>query len=174
MWYKHKKKSIFILLGLGFFGITGLQAQRLYIGAHEEPPRVYYLSDIQTLRFTAGHLSVLTIDGGLDTYAITDVRNLNFRLVPTAIRESTRAISPETFHAYPNPVSEILNIQLTSPLRSDGRLDIYSPEGKLVYSSLIKGNKSEFQINLSGLEKGFYLLRIRSGSVVGTARIIKQ
>ena len=178
MWHKSKNRILMLLVGLAFTGITGLQAQKLYIGEHEGPPTAYFLSDIQTLRFTASHISVLKIDGVLETYAITDVRTLNFRLVPTAIREAIRetnpAASPGTLHIFPNPVTDILNIHLPSPLKSNGRLDIISPEGKLISTTTIKGSDKDYQINVSRLAKGFYLLRMHSGSVVETARFIIQ
>lgn len=70
------------------------------------------------------------------------------------------------FGAYPNPVSDILNITTTHPAY-DGA-DLFGMNGQLLRSF----TKEELTINISGINSGIYLLRDKqTGTVI---KIVKQ
>jgi len=65
---------------------------------------------------------------------------------------------------YPNPSSELLNISLNSIVTDELLCQIYSIEGKLIYSEKfeIENGANSKTINISNLSKGFYLLKLVS------------
>ena len=76
---------------------------------------------------------------------------------------------------YPNPINEFLNIEL---INSNEKvvLSIIDIKGSIIYTAQfgsLKGNINE-RINLSQLEGGVYLIRIKSGEEIITRKIIKQ
>jgi hypothetical protein len=171
MRHKRLKLSVLILLVLG---LSGLQAQRVYIGVKEGSQTAYFLSDIKKMSFTSGNITVFKADGGLDTYTLPDLLNLNFNIITSVAQEPHPMKTTGTLHVFPNPVNDILNIQLSSPLQSAGRIEIISMEGKLVYSRAINGNAALHLIDISGLARGLYLCRVKSEKAIETAKIIIQ
>ena len=69
---------------------------------------------------------------------------------------SVKEIKKSKIVLFPNPVNEILKLNLSI---SNVIIDIYSIEGKQVYKELIPTSK-KFQLNVSSFKKGVYLLRI--------------
>ncbi len=63
---------------------------------------------------------------------------------------------------YPNPTSGIINISLTTPL-DEGQLEVYDMTGKLVVQPIQMGGSLIYQLDLSGLSDGIYLLKINDG-----------
>jgi hypothetical protein len=62
---------------------------------------------------------------------------------------------------FPNPVSELLTLQITGNIEMDGELTIFDLYGKIVRSETISNSKLE--MNISNLPGGLYLLQLRSG-----------
>ena len=88
-----------------------------------------------------------------------------------------RPLSTENFFAsnyavYPNPASNMLNINSKSgaPLKN---VQITDLNGRIV-KTLNAGNVSETQINISDLNSGVYFLKISSDLGVGTTKIVKN
>ena len=84
----------------------------------------------------------------------------NFRMEASGARSrrSTSIVhgltSTETVQIYPNPVSDVLNINFQKTLQQ-GKVKIYDMRGNLVIRQKI--NKT---INVSNLPNGFYMLNI--------------
>jgi hypothetical protein len=168
---KHFKLITLFLLVVG---PTGLNAQRVYIGEKEGSQTAYFLSDVKKMVFSTGNIAVHKTDGALEIFTLTDVRNLNFNLI-TSVEKKHLPLKPTgTFQVFPNPVNDVLNIQLPASLPSAGRIEIISMEGKLVYTENISSHSAVFRINLSGLPKGIYLCRVNSGKTIKTAKFIMQ
>jgi hypothetical protein len=171
MWHKRLNLSIFLWLSLG---VSGLQAQRIYVEGQEGAQRAYFLSDIIKMSFSSDMITVFKLDGGSDNYSIMDVRNLHFKLVTLSEGVTMPAHASGTFQVFPNPVMETLNIRLSSPPGSAGKIEILSLEGKLLRILAFDGNTMLYQINVSNLPSGLYICRINSGPVIQTRKIIKQ
>jgi hypothetical protein len=89
----------------------------------------------------------------------------NISLVATATA-STEDIFAANFSVYPNPAKNLINI---SSVKSIEKAEIFSSIGKRVVSTTsLKNNK----IDVSSLAKGVYILKLVSGDVVGTRKII--
>lgn len=73
------------------------------------------------------------------------------------------------FGAYPNPVTEILTIELTS--FDKAKATLYDPMGKTIFLTELNG--TSHQINLSMLASGVYYLNIKSGNQTEQKKLIK-
>jgi len=77
-----------------------------------------------------------------------------------------------TLQVFPNPAISILNVQLKETV-NNGTLALYDLTGKIVLSQTVTG--SSFQINLSPLASGKYILRLSdNGKVWAGIQVIKQ
>lgn len=70
---------------------------------------------------------------------------------------------------FPNPANESIKIEAENRI---DRVDIYSVDGKLCWSS--QPNESEVKLNISDFNSGLYLVRVRSQEVTKTLRFIKK
>ncbi|PLX22697.1 MAG: hypothetical protein C0599_05825 [Salinivirgaceae bacterium] len=77
-------------------------------------------------------------------------------------------------NAYPNPVTSTMNIYFNGSTNPDTKVDIYDAVGKLVLSQSITGS-TNYQLNLSELPRGIYMLKLVDNSnVIQTKKIIKE
>ncbi len=71
---------------------------------------------------------------------------------------------------YPNPVENILFIELESAQRIT-RLSLYRADGRLVQNIL--GLSNSLEVNVSGLEAGIYFVKLEAGEAIGYRKIVK-
>ncbi len=65
---------------------------------------------------------------------------------------------------YPNPVADLLNVQLFTPNRPDGQLSIYNGLGQIVYEEKLNTDTGQiFAIDVQHLKNGLYFLSIKYG-----------
>ncbi|MCX6351610.1 MAG: T9SS type A sorting domain-containing protein [Bacteroidetes bacterium] len=74
---------------------------------------------------------------------------------------------------YPNPVSNLLNIQFNNPTKS-GVIRVQDITGKVVLSYNIIGGENFFSVDVSSLPKGMYLLNYSTAETTVSTKIIKQ
>jgi len=72
--------------------------------------------------------------------------------------------------AYPNPVSNFLNLSTDFPMNS---IQVMSMDGKNVFSSFV-ADEQKITLNTSDWNSGLFILRITSADKVKTVRIIKN
>jgi len=76
----------------------------------------------------------------------------------------------QNISCFPNPVSDLLNIQSTDQIR---QVKLISLEGKTLKQ--FEFNETEIQLNVSGLDAGIYLLQIKGvNGKTETHKIVKQ
>lgn len=83
----------------------------------------------------------------------------------------------EKFRAYPNPFFDKLNIYLENEIVENVVIEIFDLAGKLVYSqdANFAGNNHFFEVaNLSALQKGVYLLRVKGKTIYEVHRVEKN
>jgi hypothetical protein len=63
----------------------------------------------------------------------------------------------------PNPASDETFVQFFNPVQGDVQFELYSLQGQLMASasSHFDSGSQQFELNLQGLMKGFYLFNIR-------------
>ena len=113
----------------------------------------------------SGSFIVIYVRAPLAVDSSNEVFFDNISLVATATA-STEDIFAANFSVYPNPAKNLINI---STVKSIEKAEIFSIIGKRVVSTTsLKNNK----IDVSSLAKGVYILKLVSGDVVGTRKII--
>lgn len=75
------------------------------------------------------------------------------------------------FSVYPNPSSDFLNIDVKM-LGSDIQLQIIDMTGKVVKNTSKLNKDSGFQVDVSDLNKGIYVIQIKSGDFINSSKII--
>ena len=82
MKHQRLKLSAVLLLGLG---LTGLQAQTLYVKESSGTQTAYTLSNIQKMSFSSGNLTVAKTDNSSGVYALSGLKHMNFTSTTTDI-----------------------------------------------------------------------------------------
>jgi len=82
------------------------------------------------------------------------------------------------YNVYPNPVNATLNIEIFLPVEAKIKLQVCSVANKSVYINENKGKfvsgNHEFQLDVSKLPQGFYLLNIWADNYLFDETILKQ
>ncbi|UKM65389.2 Ig-like domain-containing protein [Flavobacteriaceae bacterium GSB9] len=79
-------------------------------------------------------------------------------------------IEPLEFKLYPNPTSQYLNITLGLELVG---MDLVDINGRLVQTNLVKTGDKRYQLDMSNLEVGVYLLIVKTSESQINKRVIK-
>lgn len=81
--------------------------------------------------------------------------------------------SEVNFELYPNPVSNVLNIKLTSAEQNATRIEVVNVLGKII--SINKLEKSLTSIDVSSIDNGVYIVNVyKNNERVSTKKIIKN
>jgi len=169
MRHKRLKLSAVIFLGLG---LTGLQAQTIYVKESSGTQTTYALSSLRKMTSSGGNVTIQKNDNSTGVYAISGLRYLNFTDLTTGISEPVMQLGHSILITYPNPVTDVLNIDLTGVI-GEGSISILTLEGKAIQTQNTSGN-SLITLNLSHLSQGIYLCRYTNSSKIKTVKIIKQ
>lgn len=166
-------KWIFIILLI--VGFTGLRAQTvLNVKVKTDAQSSFFLSDIKTLTFTSGTMSVNKRDGNINKFAMADVRNLNFSSIAT----NNKILNDGNIilMLYPNPVRDFLQVKYDSKAEENVYVQIINIQGKVVYQGLLKSQTGTnyIDIHTESFQNGMYLCRIQNGNKIETAKFIKH
>ena len=101
--------------------------------------------------------------GGL---AVT--KYLSYAVGNNCVLSAENNVLAQSIHLYPNPVKNILN--LTSPIRTITKVEIYAVTGKKV----IEFNRDLNKLNIEALSSGLYLIKISSDEGTYTTKFIKE
>ena len=168
MRHKRLKLSAVLLLGLG---LTGLQAQTMYVKESSGTQTAYTLSNIQKMSFSSGNLTVTKTDNSSGVFALSDLRYLNFSDITTDLQEDYLSVQSTNLSVYPNPVGDILNINLTGKSETEGTLSILNFEGKTLVTRKVS-NEGVLSLDISHLPTGIYLCRYSNATEIKTVKII--
>ena len=95
-------------------------------------------------------------------------------------RDFSSSVDPEIkldlIQSYPNPTDGDLNISFNSDQGEHAVIEIYGLDGVRVFEQIFNANNglNQRQINVSNLNNGMYLCRVRSGIKVGSFLFFKQ
>ncbi len=79
------------------------------------------------------------------------------------------SLSRNGFAVYPNPASDVVFITAEKEVQS---IEIYNMLGKMILTQAPATN--ELKIDISGLEKGLYIIKAKAGNEVSSVRFIKR
>ena len=116
---------------------------------------------------SAGSLSVIYAIGNTTTYGYHASRGFTTLGVSLGISENKLL----SFEMYPNPVSDVLNIQLPTGTEK-AEVGVFDYTGRLVTSKIISSNDTS--IDVQKLSNGIYLIRVSSDAKIGAQRFIKN
>ncbi|MEI7596434.1 MAG: T9SS type A sorting domain-containing protein [Bacteroidota bacterium] len=168
---KNKKLILSATLLLGVW-LASLQAQTMNVRQTNNIQIGYALNGLKKLTFASGNIIVSKTTGSPDSYPLSGIRYLNFQNITTSIAVDEK--QDEVLKLFPNPVSDMLNIQLPENAMKGCVIDILSVEGRLLYSEKINKQEDAFQVNVSMLPQGLYFCRISNPITSQTTRFIKQ
>ena len=117
---------------------------------------------------SAGSLSVIYAKGSSTNYAYHG-GNRGFTTLSVTLGISENKLL--SFEMYPNPVSDVLNIQL--PTGTDkAEVGVYDYTGRLVSTKTVSSNDST--LDVQNISKGIYIIRVATNSKIGVQRFIKK
>lgn len=77
---------------------------------------------------------------------------------------------------YPNPASNQTTLKIDMPKRGKGQIELFALSGQkiaTIFEGRIKKGESEYEIDLSGMEPGLYLINVISGDLKETIKFSK-
>lgn len=159
--------SVVLLLGIG---LTGLQAQTMYIMENGGEQTSYTLNDIRKLTFEDASVTISKTVGLSTTYEVANLRYFSFDNYTGVLETEPTAFELKSF---PNPVNDILNIDLSRAKNIKSTISIFSLEGKLLQTKQIT-EAGIISFDVSSLPAGMYICRYSNETEVKTVKIIKQ
>ena len=76
--------------------------------------------------------------------------------------------------AYPSPTEGEVNLRFESAAQFKGTVQVVSLQGKVLLSTMVNGESGQVPIDISGLERGFYLITVLDGEKSYTVKIFKN
>ena len=125
-------------------------------------------SDDHIFSASASTLSVIYAKGSSTSYAYHG-GNRGFTTLSVTLGISENKLL--SFEMYPNPVSDVLNIQLPSGT-DKAEVGVYDYTGRLVSSKTISSNDST--LDVQKISKGIYIIRVATNTKIGVQRFIKK
>jgi len=93
------------------------------------------------------------------------------QLIITNVEENLEALVRVT--VYPNPVSEMINIDFAEALDTDVIYQLINGQGKIVKTNSIKASIIETQVDLRELAGGIYYLKLIKGKRSNVYKVVK-
>ncbi len=127
------------------------------------------LTAVSTANFTAGN-HVVKVQAGATNWCW----NLDkITLTRTgALKNGKYSGSKTEFSLFPNPVQDVLNIQLGQDLNADASYVIYNTTGNMIMSGSLTADVQTIELNQ--LPSGLYLIYVKNGSELSVKKFIKQ
>ena len=117
---------------------------------------------------SAGSLSVIYAKGSSTSYAYHG-GNRGFTTLSVTLGISENKLL--SFEMYPNPVSDLLNIQLPTGTEK-AEISVFDYTGRLVSSKIISSNDTA--IDVQKISRGIYMIRVATNTKIGVQRFIKK
>ncbi len=165
-------RLIKIKLALLFLlGLSGMQAQSIYVRDANGKQSSYAFNSIKKLSFQTGNLLIQT-NTETKAYPFNALRYYNFTSLATGIFNAQQNRAGLT--VFPNPVLDVLNLEFDDTYSSNSTIQIFSIDGKNVGNQIFTSNNTPYQINVSHLPKGLYVCQKKNKEGVSTVKFIKQ
>ena len=163
----YKIGSLFFM----FFGLSGLQAQSLYVRPVTGAQSSYALANLRKLTFSGNNLLVTPTTGSNGTFALSGLRYLNF--ADLTLDTPINTLAKSAFYVYPNPVSSNLYLSNLDAAQVIDQIAIISMEGRLVFKQNPLPTQAT-QVNVVALPPGMYFCQIQSNKKTQTIKFLKQ
>ena len=157
------KRSIFILISLLFAISATSQVKQEVIASAGG----YNTTSGLSISWTLGETIIPTFENG----DLVLTHGFQSQLIITAVEENINLMV--NLKIFPNPASEMVNIQFDAPV--DGEIIVYllDSQGKLVKKDIIESSMAEKQINMQDLAGGIYYIKLVKGKLVNVYKVVK-
>lgn len=152
-------------------GLSSLKAQTLHARENSGFQSRLALNDIRKMSFSNGNIMITRVSDEVEVFQLKEFKVLDFSNIVTALDASTNTNTD--FSVFPNPVKDVLNVQLNSIAGQYSNITILNLDGTVVKSYKNAG-KGMHQIDLSDLPQGIYLCQTGNENVVKSIKIVKQ
>lgn len=139
---------------------------------------------MEDMAITAGiWLRGTELDAPSDIVSIQRIPTLSFPTyalggpTPCAVNTLTTSINQpaaDRIQVYPNPVGDLLTVELTGLRAFETKLQLLDINGRVVNTRSLQMINGRMDINTSDLPAGTYLLRLTNEAGISTARIIRR
>ncbi|WP_299578452.1 alpha-amylase family glycosyl hydrolase [uncultured Sunxiuqinia sp.] len=157
-WYQLKQGANYVI-AVGNFGVT----QEQFSVSFPTKGTWYNYFDETTYEVTSTTMTFTLAPG---EYRLLSTRQFE---QPDIVTENPELVLPNEIEVYPNPVSDYVTIQSPSPLV---QASLYSIQGSLLHQFF--GQETFHTMQLSHLQKGTYILKIKTESTKKTIKLIKR
>ena len=91
--------------------------------------------------------------------------------IPDAVQEELllRGVS-----LYPNPSKGLVQLTLSQPLTEEGQLLLRDLTGKQLLLDRLGAGATQYDLNMSNLPAGLYLVQLSSGGRVFNAKVVRE
>lgn len=167
---RHKKLLMMAVFLLGL-GLTGLQAQKIYVKGKNLVITEFSLSTVKNVKFSDLNLIVQKKDGNSPMFLMNRLSSVNFNPATGITHEK---LEKSKLLVYPNPVIDVLNIELESATDGMATIEIFTIQGRMLTTEKINNAGSIHQIDTGFFPQGMYLCRVINGTKIETVRFSKQ
>ncbi|MFN8210333.1 MAG: T9SS type A sorting domain-containing protein [Bacteroidales bacterium] len=122
-----------------------------------------------SISWTLGETIIPTFTSSDGTLILT--HGFQQKLIITAIEENMN--SEVKVKIYPNPATEIINIQFDAATDKEILLYLLDGNGKLVKTDRIEESSVEKNINVEDLPSGLYFMKMVKGKLVNVYKVVK-
>lgn len=176
MHYKQKKKqgklkmvrvSGIVTLLIIAYSFSTINAQSIYVKQINDTQTEIDLGRVSKMTFSLGNLTVTKNDNSTDVFTISELRYLSFEDYTN--NESSIDYEISTMLVYPNPLRDVLNIELSNK----GTVQIISLEGKVLHNMQVYSD-GILTLPTDKLPKGVYVCQYSNDKEIKTVKILKQ
>ena len=154
------------------FSLSSVTAQTLYVNKSVGAQTTSALNDLRKITFSSGNVTVHKTDNTSGIYALGELDYLSFKDFTVGL-ENQLPVGVGNLITYPNPVNDVLYINLLGMENMDGSIRIISLEGRVMLQQKIN-NESFVRLTVTQLPPGSYVCRYTNATEVKTVKIIKQ
>ena len=133
------------------------------------------VEDVENLKLTVAKEGYVTIEQVISLSANNVEKDEFGYYVYVILRKTFTSIESPTaskeLKVYPNPVRDVLNMELPESDGANWTLRLYNAVGNLVLSRTVVAGES---VNVSSLASGVYFLQLSNGDEVLRAKVIKR
>ena len=111
---------------------------------------------------------------GVTTYICDPHPNSMYGTVTVTATASLGEQNPFNFNIFPIPSSDIINISLENIGNDQISIEVYDILGRQNMSTISNVTSGKTSLNISGLTRGIYVLKVISGTTTSVKRFIKE
>ena len=88
---------------------------------------------------------------------------------------SIEEIAAASASAYPNPFTDVITLEIESPVNEDVEISVVNISGQLVYTAMkpISSGSNRFDINTNNYVSGVYFVRVKGDSINEVVKMVK-